>query len=174
MAKISFTKLDLKFNQDIKTITWNNQIIEIKQYLPIEEKLQLISNIVNLSHEGENFSNPAKNKIYLCLEIISFYTNIKFTEKQKENVFKLYDLIVSSGLYLNVYNNIPQEEYQILYTTLMETIDSVYKYKNSILGILEAVNEDYNNISFDAQALKDELVNPENVKMLREVLEKLD
>ena len=38
MAKVSFTKLGLKTNQEVKTIEWNEQIIEIKQYLPIEKK----------------------------------------------------------------------------------------------------------------------------------------
>jgi hypothetical protein len=47
MAKISFTKLGLKVNQEIKTIEYNGQIIEVKQYLPIQDKLQLISDIIN-------------------------------------------------------------------------------------------------------------------------------
>jgi hypothetical protein len=30
MAKVSFTKLGLKLNQEIKTIIWNDQVIEVK------------------------------------------------------------------------------------------------------------------------------------------------
>ena len=39
MAKVSLTKLGLKVNQDAKSIEFNEQIIEVKQYLPINEKL---------------------------------------------------------------------------------------------------------------------------------------
>ena len=45
MAKVSLTKLGLKVNQDIKTIEFNEQIIEVKQYLPINNKLELINGL---------------------------------------------------------------------------------------------------------------------------------
>ena len=35
MAKIGFTKLSLKRKNEVKTITINNNQIEIKQYLPV-------------------------------------------------------------------------------------------------------------------------------------------
>jgi hypothetical protein len=39
MAKVAFNKLGLKMNQETKNIVFNGQSIEIKQYLPINEKL---------------------------------------------------------------------------------------------------------------------------------------
>jgi hypothetical protein len=56
MAKVSLTKLGLKVNQDIKTISFNGQEIEVKQYLPVNEKLILIGNIINASHDDNNFA----------------------------------------------------------------------------------------------------------------------
>ena len=64
MAKISLTKLGLKVNQDIKNVEFNEQIIEVKQYLPVNEKLELISNVINLAHDENNFSNPVKVSIF--------------------------------------------------------------------------------------------------------------
>jgi hypothetical protein len=58
MAKVSFTKLGLKANQEIKTFNFNEQIIEVKQYLPVNEKLTLISNVINQSIDENNFNNP--------------------------------------------------------------------------------------------------------------------
>ena len=60
MAKVSFTKLGLKLNSEVKTIQFNGQDIEIKQYLPVNDKLELISNVINLAHDENNFS---KNKV---------------------------------------------------------------------------------------------------------------
>jgi hypothetical protein len=34
-TKVSFSKLDLKKNQEVKTIEVNEQIIEVRQYVPI-------------------------------------------------------------------------------------------------------------------------------------------
>ena len=48
MAKIGFTKLGLKPNNEIVNIKFNEQNIEVKQYLPVEEKLELITNVLEL------------------------------------------------------------------------------------------------------------------------------
>ena len=42
MAKLAFTKLGLKPNNEISIVEFNGQTIEVKQYLPVEEKLELI------------------------------------------------------------------------------------------------------------------------------------
>ena len=50
MAKVAFSKLDLKKNQEVTNLQINDEIsIEVKRYLPIGEKLKMISEIVNLS-----------------------------------------------------------------------------------------------------------------------------
>ena len=49
MAKIGFTKLGLSINKEVKEIEWNGQKIEVKQYLPAEDKLELCSRIINES-----------------------------------------------------------------------------------------------------------------------------
>ena len=110
MAKISLTKLGLKVNQDIKTIEFNGQTIEVKQYLPVNEKLALIGNVINFAHDENNFSNPVKISIYTTLEIMYNYTNINFTDKQKEDPAKLYDMLISSGLVAEVINAISEAE----------------------------------------------------------------
>ena len=45
--KPTFAKLGLKMNNNIKTILINDQEIEVKQYLPINEKLDLIGSVIN-------------------------------------------------------------------------------------------------------------------------------
>ena len=86
MAKASLTKLGLKVNQEIKTIEFNGQVIEVKQYLPVNNKLELISNVINMSADGNNFANPLKVEVYFALEVIEAYTNISFKKKQKEDI----------------------------------------------------------------------------------------
>jgi hypothetical protein len=91
--------------------------------------LDIVASIVNRAHDGEsNFSNPIKVDIYTTLEIVYNYTNINFTDKQKEDVLKMYDLVVSSGLYNEVLKLIPDEEYNRLINAIDKTITSVYAY----------------------------------------------
>lgn len=174
MAKISFTKLGLVKNQEIKSVMWNGQEIEVKQYLPINDKLDLIANVINAAHDGnKNFSNPVQVTVFSSLEILYAYTNINFTDKQKEDVAKLYDLVMGSGLITNVINLIPKEEYDELISGIKDSINAIYSYQNSVLGILDSVKEDYSTLNFDATAIQEKLADPETVGLLRNILSQL-
>lgn len=173
MAKLSFTKLGLKPNNETITITFNEQDIEVKQYLPIDDKLVLIANVLELSHDANNFSNPIKVNVYTVLEIIEKYTNINFTEKQKENPTKLYDLFNGSGLMKMILDAIPQDELDELYKGVNDTIKNVYKYRNSILGVLESATQNYSEASMDVDELQQKIQDPESLEFLKDVLDKM-
>lgn len=173
MAKIGFTKLSLKRKNEVKTITINNNQIEIKQYLPVNEKLDLIARVINGAHDQNNFPNPIKIEVIGTLEMIMAYTNISFTEKQKEDIPKLYDLLEENGIIKDIISQIPEDEYNFIIDGINKTVDAVYTYNNSILGILEAVSKDYSNLDFDATQIQKKMADPENLKLVRDVLTKL-
>lgn len=101
------------------------------------------------------------------------YTNISFTEKQKEDIPKLYDLLEENGVIKDIISQIPEDEYNFIIDGINKTVDAVYTYNNSILGILESVSQDYSNLDFDIQKLQNDIANPENLKLVKEVLTKL-
>lgn len=174
MAKISFTKLGLKVNQNIKTIEYNGQVIEVKQYLPIQDKLGLISDVLNDSiTQDNNFANPVKVDTYMRVAIVEYYTNINFTEKQKEDIAKIYDLLESSGLIEKIIEIIPDEEYSLIWNGVKKSVASFYDYKNSVLGILEQVSADYSALDYDATDIQKKLNDPQNMELLRGILSKL-
>ena len=173
MAKVSLTKLGLKVNQDVKNIEFNEQNIEVKQYLPINEKLELISSVINSAADENNFSNPVKENVFLTLEILYHYTNINFTDKQKEDPVKLYDLVVSSGLVNKVTDLIPEEELDEVINGVAQSVKAVYTYRNSALGILESISQDYSALNLDATEIQQKLADPDNMALLKQVLTKL-
>lgn len=173
MAKIGFTKLSLKRKNEVKAITINNNQIEIKQYLPVNDKLDLIARVINGAHDQNNFPNPIKIEVIGTLEMIMAYTNISFTEKQKEDIPKLYDLLEENGVIKDIISQIPEDEYNFIIDGINKTVDAVYAYNNSVLGILESVSQDYSNLDFDIQKLQNDIANPENLKLVKEVLTKL-
>lgn len=173
MAKVSLTKLGLKVNQYIKTIEFNEQIIEVKQYLPVNDKLELISNVINLSHDDNNFANPVKVSIFTTLEVMYTYTNINFTDKQKEDPAKLYDMLISTGLAKKVINAIPEEEYKEILSGVFDSINAVYTYQNSIMGILDTISTDYSALNFDATEIQKKIGDPDNMALLKQILTKL-
>lgn len=173
MAKLSFTKLGISKNTEVVSIHYNDQVIEIKQYLPINDKLQLISNVINLSADDNNFCNPVKKDVYFALQVIEFYTNISFTEKQKEDPTKLYDLLIGSGLFTQIHTAIPTNEISTLYKGVKESIEAVYNYRNSVLGILDTISADYSALNLDATEIQKKLADPNNLELLKAVMTKL-
>lgn len=173
MAKISLNKLGLKIDDSISIVKFNGQDIEVKHYLPINEKLDLIGAIINESADELKFYNVGKLEVFKLIEIIKYYTNINFTDKQLEDTTKLYDLLSSSGFGDEILAVIPEAELNFIKDTLFNTVDSIYKYQNSIFGILDAVTTDYKNLNFDVSELQKNISNPENLTLLKDVITKL-
>lgn len=174
MAKIAFTKLGLTKETAVDTFDWNGQTIEVKVYLPIEEKLVLLSNIINNSIDSNGYYNSARLYINTIIEVVLAYTNITVTEKQRADVFKLYDLLVSSGFSGKVIGeHMNPAEYQQIRTWLSEIVHSIYEYKNSAMGIMEALGQDFGELDLDAENIQKKLADPENMALLRNILTKL-
>ena len=173
MAKIPYSKLNLKPDIDVIAFKFKDFEIEIKTYLSIGEKLDIITNILNNSVDDKGYYNVGQLKMYTELEIIYNYTNISFTEKQKENVVKLYDSLVSSGLIAAVLNNMNAEEYTFIYNTTKAQIENIYKYRNSVVGVLDTISTDYSNLNLNIDDLQKKLTNGENIELLKEIMDKL-
>lgn len=173
MAKPTFAKMALKINTDVKTVKIGEQEIEVKQYLPVNDKLILISHVLNNSIDDANFSNPIKLDVFTNLEIIFTYTNLSFTDKQKEDLVKLYDILESNDIFNQIIAVIPSEEYNSIIDGVQKCSDAVYTYRNSILGLLDIITQDYDGLDLDAQKLQKEMNDPENLALLRQVLTKL-
>ena len=173
MAKVAFSKLGLKKTEEIEVIEWNEQKIEVKQYLPIEDKLDMIANIINQSADYNGYYNPARIYIFTILEMIDYYTNISLTKKQKADVFKTFDLFVNSGLSAAIFDKINPYEYNQIKSWVHELINSIYVYKNSVVGIMDTIKEDFNLMDLDTEKLVERLGNKENIEFINELLNKM-
>lgn len=174
MAKVSFSKLGLKKkNETVKVQLTDDIEVEVLQYLPINDKLALIAAVLNGSADQNHFANPVKIEVVGTIEIIKAYTNLNFTEKQLEDIPKLFDLMEENEIIDKIIMNIPKEEYDFVIRGINEVIEAYYKYANSIYGILDTISQDYSNLELDAQKIQKEIGNPENLELLKEVLTKL-
>lgn len=176
MAKIAFSKLGLTKDKldEFQTVEFNDQIVEVKQYLPIAEKAELISRVLNNSVDDDaGYYNNLKLDMWLALEIVYAYSNISFTEKQKSDPMKLYDLLSSNKLLNLIIGLVPESEFYYLTKVTHELATAIYTYRNSALGILDSIGRDYSNLNFDATEIQKKLADPENLTLLKNVVEKL-
>ena len=176
MAKISYTKLGINKEElnKVQTVEYNGQTIEVKQYLPVIEKSELITRVLNNSvDENNGYYNLLKMDMYLALEIVYAYSNISFTEKQKEDSAKLYDMLNASRVLNLIIGLVPEGEFYYLNKTVHEMAHNIVAYRNSAMGIMERITTDYSNLDLDASAIQKELADPNNMTLLKDILTKL-
>ena len=101
------------------------------------------------------------------------WNGMTLTDKVKEDSVKLYDMLISSGLVCEVINAIPEAEYHEVVCGVEDSINAIYAYRNSVMGILDTIGQDYSNLSFDATEIQKKIGDPENMALLKQVLTKL-
>jgi len=80
--------------------------------------------------------------MYFNLYIVYFYTNLNFTDKQKEDPAKLYDQMESNGLITQVIAHMDEDEYANLLTYLETIRDEMLTYKNTAGAVLQTIVQD--------------------------------
>lgn len=177
MAKTQFSKLEIKPNESTCIIYRENSKgqdvgYEVKYTIPYKEQIDLVNRVLNQAVDENGFYNPMRVNLFLVLEITFAYTNLSFTAKQKEDAFKLYDLIVGTGLYKEFISEIDKTQIDDITKEVYTTIDNIYKYKNSVVGLLDTISTDYKNLDLNAQDLKDK-IGSENIELLKLIMNKL-
>lgn len=160
MAKTTYASLKLKTDTSVKEIEFNGSKIEVLQYLPIDDKYSLVNITLQKSKDGSIY-HPLKKDMYFHLNLVYLYTNLSFTDKQREDESKLYDALQSSGLLNLILENIPEEEYEILYSFIEEYERDILNYQNTIAGIIANLIESLPARAEEMQKIVDNF-NPEN------------
>lgn len=159
MAIVSFSSLGAYKNDEVNYVNFCEQEIEVKQYLPITEKYDLI--MISLQQAKEdNIHNKIKLTVFFHLNLVFSYTNLFFTPEEREDLFGLYDILQSSGFIQNIINAIPKEEYDFLIKMLDIMDIELIAADRSFAG---ALNNFINQLPGNAQAAAEimEKFNPE-------------
>lgn len=148
---ISYANMKLKPVTTTHKFEWNENEIEVLDYLPIEDKYDLIMITLQKSLE-DGYYNPIKIDEFFHLHLIYMYTNINFTEKQKENEHKLYDSLKSNGLIDAFIEQMNEFDYSELFNMLDDTKRELTEYRRSVSGIIQNIITD---LPKQAEAMQD-------------------
>ena len=141
MATINFADIKLRdAAPQVKTITYNEQKIEVKQWISANDKYNIIMVTLQESREGSIY-NPVKMDMYFLLNIIYKFANIQFTSEDRINADATFDKLNTSGLMSAILAVIPQDILDSLTQTLAETADKLEKYNSTLGGALQSIFE---------------------------------
>lgn len=172
MANVTFSKLGLKKKEEVKKIIFNEQEIEVKQYLPIQDKLNVMFNAISKTEDENRFFNPVKLECYCTLEIIYAYTNIKFTDKQLEDEGKLFDLMEENDLINLIFSAIPEDETDFIMDSCERAAEAIYTYNNSAVGIIEALKDNSEDLNFDINNIINTINDPKALEFVKNLINK--
>ena len=164
--KVSYANMKLKTNTDVNTFDFNGQTIEVLKYLPAQDKYDLLMITLQKSLE-ENIYNEFKLNLYFELHLVYMYTNISFTEKQREDEFKLYDTLKSNGFFAKFFTVLGEEEYNDLFESLNLLKDDLTASRNTVAGVVSNLIE---NLPANAEAAAN-IVNSFDKDKFKEVIE---
>lgn len=136
----------------VTSLDVNGNIINIQQSISTEEKKDLADLVLQESFD-EGIYNPILIDAYFYTYIVMFYTDIDFSDEDKENVLATYDKLKQDGLLDKIVNEIPEDEWKEIYDymTQLEEVNLTYRRTaiyaiNSIIQSLPILVEEAKDI----------------------------
>ena len=173
MAKVSFTKLNKVKSIPAISYPFGEVEVEVEQYLPLEKKLDLIIAVIEKSGNSEQgFFNLVQLQTYYTIEMVKAYTNITFTDKQMEDIPKLYDMIILNDVWAFLEDKIPEHERVYIWNNILEMANRVTEYQNSVLGVLKQISANKEELDFDVTEIMNKIQDPESLTLLKQLVDK--
>lgn len=153
MTNIAFRDLELREPEvEVTQVEINETTtLEIRKYLPIAQKIELINFIVNGAlDDNTGCFSPIRTEVYTSLGVCRWYAGIEFTIDDLIDIERVYDTLEINGVLDVIYGNIPEDELEFMQSLITETINDISRYNSSAAGII-------NNMSVDASMLDGQL-----------------
>lgn len=129
---------DLNLKKDYLTNTSilkiGEQQIEVKQYLPIADKNDLIEIALQKAEQNGTY-NEILLDVYFHLNLVYLYTNIEFSDEDREDEMQLYDILESNHVIDDVIACLMDGEYDNLKDLLVTMLNRKLKYENSAAAV---------------------------------------
>ena len=135
---MKFSDMNMITNEP-KTLLYNRKSIEVKQYLPLADKMNILEMVIQTADVGTILNTlvvDAVFEVYLLFK----YTDIEFTDEEKKDILNIYDVLENTGLIEEVIKTIPESEYEMLRSNLELMIEDYKDYRNSAKGCVDAIS----------------------------------
>jgi hypothetical protein len=152
---------------DAKVVDFKGIDIFVKQYLPAEEKYQLLYACVQGLDLLNKPYNPLVADLLFDLEVVQSYSSINFGDNQ-ETYFKVFDVLQMNGLIDLVIGAIPVGEYEEMKRLYEESIESAEKHAGNTTHAIQAFLKGLPSLSEEVEA-----IDPEALEKAMKISEKL-
>lgn len=140
-----------------KTITLNEKTIQVKSYLPISDKMDVVQITIQKADNGRYIDQLALD-MFFELNLVYSYSNIEVTQEDRDDQFALYDRWTQDGTINAVISAIPDEEYNKLSEAIDETVEDLMRYRGTAAAVVNSFIQDL----------------PRNAEIAKEIVDNFD
>lgn len=140
-----------------KTITLNEKTIQVKSYLPISDKMDVVQITIQKADNGRYIDQFALD-MFFELNLVYSYSNIEVTQEDRDDQFALYDRWTQDGTINTVISAIPDEEYNKLSEAIDETVEDLMRYRGTAAAVVNSFIQDL----------------PRNAEIAKEIVDSFD
>lgn len=138
---VNYEDLKLKRSIDTKVFAWGNTNVIVKKNIPIESKYDIV--MITLQQAWEDgYYNPIKLDMHFHLNLVYMYTNLVFTEEQKQDEGLLFDEMENTGFMDKFLENINSDDYKEMQKYIDEIAELSTKTKNGIGNLVSKFIDD--------------------------------
>lgn len=120
-------------------------VVTVERFIPYEKMLDMIQWCIDYIINDRPFISAPLKKIIKDFAVLNFYTNFDFkflTEYQDmADIYAEYDLVYRFNVMDKVLQFIDPGQINFFNETLDETLESIMRYRNSAVGIVDALAE---------------------------------
>lgn len=169
MSKVPFSKLKTKIPQEVIStqIPDTDLTLDILTYLPQNTKAEFIGFVVeNSIDQTTGCTSPLRLDTWFSIALAKYYGQITFTDKQLEDVGKVYDILQSNNVFNIIAHAIPTEEYSYIKNCTETTAADVARYNTSAAGIIGAMREESGGLEKQIEDILKQIQDKENISEL--------
>lgn len=155
IEKIKLNTLGAIEEDPIEYMNIGQTVVAVHKYIPYERMLDMIQWCIDYIINDRPFISAPLKRIIKDFAILNFYTNFDFnflTEyHEMADIYAEYDLVYRFDVMAKVKEFIDPGQMDFFDHTLDETLESIMKYRNSAVGIADALAENANK---DVEAMQ--------------------
>ena len=175
---INLFEINPSLSPNQKPITFNNTEIQIKQYLPIEDKLNIIESTVSISftpkqdNENIKYYNTALRTIAFDYFLAKYYTDLDIPDIDEVDIYTVYDILSENNLITVIKCAIPKEELEFFNFHINKRIKEEFRCISEEKTFLNVISKFLSDINESIPGFVETMNNLDSSKFdtLREVL----
>lgn len=150
--KLAFNIFEVVSDPIQNVIKFNDQEIQIKQYLPVQDKMSIIEYVVAGSFSENDkkirFYNTANRAVIFDYFIAKFYTDINIPDIEDADIYTIYNILVENKIIDLIKDTIPKTELGFLNYHINKRISEEFRCigeENKVVNMINKFITDLND-----------------------------